>query len=383
MLLLALVVVGMFSCGWRWVEVRRYKSAMAEIEDDIENGRHGTAGRKLTAFLAGKPDSDEANYLLGTCEMARGKTQAADAAWARVSRGSRFAPSAILGSLNIQMELGRLSAAEQLIKDALDDPRVDGSSLPILLGPIYCQQGRLEETLRLIEARWDALYRKDEGATEPAINLIRAHIELRRSPIPIEVTRGVLDEAARRAPDDDRVWLGKANLAIREGSYGDAARWLDDCLRRRPDDEPVWRARLDWAVMTNRVAEAEEAVKHLPADQSTPAKNHTLAAWRAKNRGDEKGEQHALELLIDIDPADFQAFDRLVELAEKHAHSERAAELRRKRSEIARLEARYLKLFDRNQPLRDADEMAHLAEQIGRRFEAKALRTVAQAVNAQ
>ena len=108
---------------------------MAEIEEDIENGRHGTGARKLTAFLAGQPDSDEANYLLGTCEMARGKTQAADAAWARVKPGSRFAAAAILGRMQIQMELGRLSAAEKIIKDALDDPRIDGSSLPILLGP--------------------------------------------------------------------------------------------------------------------------------------------------------------------------------------------------------------------------------------------------------
>jgi predicted Zn-dependent protease len=379
-LLLALFIGGLFSCGWKWVEVRRYKSAMVEIEEDIESGRHGTAARKLTALVAGQPDSDEANYLLGTCEMARGKTQAADAAWARVRRGSHFAPSAILGSMQVQMELGRFSAAEKIIKDALDDPRVDGSSLPILLAPVYCHQGRLDETLQLIETRWDALYRVGEGATEPAINLIRAHIELRRSPIPIEVTRAVLDEAAKRALDDDRVWLGKANLAMSVGSYDEAARWLDDCLRRRPDDEPVWRARLEWAVKTNRVAAAEQAVKHLPTDQSTPAQIHKLAAWKAKNRGDAESERHALELLIDIDPADLEALDRLVELAAKHEQSERATELRRQRSEIERLEARYLKLFERNQPQRDAAEMAHLAKRIGRRFEARAFQIVADAV---
>jgi predicted Zn-dependent protease len=379
-LLLVLVVGGLLSCGWRCVEVHRYKSAMAEIEDDIDNGRHATAARKLTAVLAGQPDSDEANYLLGTCEMARGKTQAADAAWARVRRDSRFAPSAILGSMQVQMELGRLSAAEKIILDALDDPLVDGSSLPILLAPVYCQQGRLEETLRLIETRWDALYRAGEGATEPAINLIRAYIDLRKSPIPIEVARAVLDEAARRDPDDDRVWLGKANLAIRTGSYDDAARWLDDCLRRRPDDESVWRARLDWAVTTNRIAEAEEAVKHLPADESSPAQGYKLAAWMARNRSDEKSEQRDLERLIDTNPADFEAMDRLIDLAVKHAQPERAMELRRLRSQIETLENRYLKLFERNQPLRDAAEMAQLAERIGRRFEAKAFRTVADAV---
>ena len=51
---------------------------------------------------------------------------------------------------------GRFAEAEQIIKDALDDPRIDRSSLRILLGPVYCLQGRLEETLRLIESRWEA-----------------------------------------------------------------------------------------------------------------------------------------------------------------------------------------------------------------------------------
>ena len=72
--------------------------------------------------------------------------------------------------------------------------------------------------------------------------------------------------------------------------------------------------------------------------------------------------------------------DRLIELAVKHAQPERANELRRLRSEIETLENRYLKLFERNQPLRDAAEMAQLAERIGHRFEAKAFRTVADAV---
>ena len=128
---------------------------------------------------------------------------------------SRFAARAIFGRMQLQMERGRFSEAEQIIRDALDDPRVDAASLPILLGPIYCHQGRLAETLRLIETRWDALNRAGEGASELAINLVRAHIDLQQDPMPLEVIRSVLDQAASLAPDDDRVWLGKANLAIR------------------------------------------------------------------------------------------------------------------------------------------------------------------------
>ena len=52
----------------------------------------------------------------------------------------------------------------------------------------------------------------------------------------------ISNQAASLAPDDDRVWLGRANLAIRTGAYDEAKRWLDACLKRRPEDVPVWRA---------------------------------------------------------------------------------------------------------------------------------------------
>jgi tetratricopeptide (TPR) repeat protein len=249
--------------------------------------------------------------------------------------------------------------------------------LPIALGPIYCQQGRLEETLRLIEARWDALNRAGEGDSESAINLIRGHIERRRSPIPVEVIRSDLDPAAQLNPQDDRVWLGKANLAIRVRSYQEAERWLDACLRRRPEDVPVWRARLEWAVATNRVVEAREAMKHLPVEESTPAQVWTLAAWLAAKRGDLASERRALERLIAVDPTDSAAFDRLAEMAVQEGQPARADEFRQRKAEIDRLEARYQKLYQRNQPARDAEEMAQLAEQLGRRFEARAFLTVA------
>jgi hypothetical protein len=48
--------------------------------------------------------------------------------------------------------------------------------------------------------------------------------------------------------------------------------------------------------------------------------------------------------------------------------------------ELERLDARYQKLYKRNQPSRDAAEMASLAEHLGRWFEAKVYLTVAAAV---
>jgi enediyne biosynthesis protein E4 len=380
-LLLAIIAGAGIWGGWRWWEVRGARRAMAAIEGEIEHNRYGTAARQLLALLARQPDSGEARYLLGTCELARGRTDTADEAWARVPPGSPFAVRAILGRMQLRMERGRYADAEQIVRDALDDPRIDGSSLLALLGAVYSEQGRLDETLRLIETRWDGLNRSGEGASEPAIKLARSHVALRRSSAPAEGLRWGLDRAAALAPDDDRVWLAKANLAIRAGSYEEAARWLDACLKRHPEDVPVWRARLTWAVATSRIAEAREAMTHLPAAESTPTQIQRLAAWLAARRGDREAERRAVERLVAVDPTDFAAFDRLAELADRDGQADRAAGLRREKAEVAQLVARYGEVHQRNQPIRDAAEIARLARRLGQDFEVRAFLMLAAAVD--
>ncbi len=136
--------------------------------------------------------------------------------------------------MDLEVRSGRLADAEQLILRAMNDPRIDGSGLPLYLGPIYTLQGRGEEAERSVEARWDHLNALGQGASEKAINLARLHNELQHNTLPVDLIRTFLDQSGKSAPEDDRVWLGRANLAIRVGAYSDAARWLDACLRRRP-----------------------------------------------------------------------------------------------------------------------------------------------------
>jgi tetratricopeptide (TPR) repeat protein len=176
--------------------------------------------------------------------------------------------------------------------------------------------------------------------------------------------------------DDDRVWLGRANLAIRTGDYSEAKRWLEDCRRRRLD-VPVWFSWLRLGMATGQIDVVREALAHLPAEGSTPAQLHRTSAWLAARRGDVESEQRELEDLVGADPADLTALDRLAQLAEQAGQPTRAAELRRKQSEIERLKARYEKLYDRTQPIRDAVEMAEIAEQLGRTFEARIFLTLA------
>ena len=77
-------------------------------------GKFGLAARNLEQVLAWKTDADEAAYVLGICEQARGRNQAADAAWARVAAGSTFTQRAILARLRFYHDTGRLAAAEKM-----------------------------------------------------------------------------------------------------------------------------------------------------------------------------------------------------------------------------------------------------------------------------
>ena len=71
---------------------------------------------------------------------------------------------------------------------------------------------------RLVQDRWDHLRQTGEETSELAINLGRLHMEIRADQYPVEAVRAELEQAATKTPDDDRVWLGLANLAIRTGA---------------------------------------------------------------------------------------------------------------------------------------------------------------------
>ena len=92
---------------------------------------------------------------------------------------------------------------------------------------------------------------------------------------------------------DDRVWLGRANLAMRTGDFDEAGQWLDACLKRRPEDRAVWRSRLRWAMATDRVDVVQDALARLPAAESSAAEPDRLAAWLATRRGDGEAERRA------------------------------------------------------------------------------------------
>jgi len=310
--------------------------------------------------------------------------------WARVSPSTSFAVPAILRRSELLLERGQLSLAEQLIKSSLEDPRIEGSGLRLSLVPTLCQLGRVDEAARMIEASWNHLNQSGVGGSEDAIKLVRLHIALWLDPPSIEATRAFLEQAAKSAPDDDRIWLGRANLATKTGSYDDAARWLESCQQHRPDDASVWRSSLDWAMATDNIAAVRKALAHIPVSDFPVARFRGLEAWLAARSAKvdknfralmQERELRELLLVIAADPTDVTALNRLTERAIQEGRQGSVVELRRKKTEIELLRARYHELYSRNQPYRDAIEMAGLAGKLGRRFEAKAFLTIALAVD--
>jgi predicted Zn-dependent protease len=77
------------------------------------------------------------------------------------------------------------------------------------------------------------------------LGLLRDHIAVDFESLAVDAFRILLGRASQQAPEDDRVWLAWANLAIQTGQFAGARRRLDDCLGRRPEDPAVWQAVLD------------------------------------------------------------------------------------------------------------------------------------------
>ncbi len=277
------------------------------------------------------------------------------------------------------VDIGRFAKAEEIVDAAAEAWPKDRAALRILLLPLFNQEGRLEDVERLIEDRWQGLHETGEQASELAINLGRLSLDMQWNRPPIDLLRADLDRAAKLAPDDDRVWLGQANLAIQTKAFDTAERLLDACLKIRPDDVSVCTARLNWAVAADSVEVVRQAQSHLPAGTLTPLQTDRVDAWLAASEGDRAAEQQSLNRVVSADPGDLAAWKRLAELASQDRRPESVTEIERRSAEIARLNECFHKLYDRNQPIRDSVEMGQLARRLGHTFVAKVFLTVAAA----
>ena len=289
--LIAAMAVG----GYRAAEAYRFRASLGRARQEVGQGRHDAARTRLVELSARRPGEGEVDYLLGLSEKAVGNADAALAAWARVPAG--FPPShpgrpSKRGVL--AMERGEYALAEQLFGAVLREPEVPAHEARIRLVELFWLQGRNDEALGMLEADWHAVIREHPPRTTEALEVLRAHIVQGLFPVPVQKHKGMLRRAAERSPGDDRVWLGRANLAIRAGHSAEAEARLEACLRRRPEDPAVWRPGWSGRWPTDRVDQARSALAHLPGRSISPRRGSgRLRAWFAARRGDDEARQRA------------------------------------------------------------------------------------------
>ena len=347
------------------VEAWWYRVELARADREMASGRYGPALGRLERLSARWPGRAEVEYPRGVCEAALGHVDAALTAWERVPRASPLGPRAILDRARMALDHGRLAIAEAAVELVSMDLGEIGKQAARLADQIDLYTGRQRAISRRIETRWPV------SRDQPG--LLRLHWQLDSQPSPILAIRETLDRMARQAPEDDRVWLGRAGLATRLGHYNLADELLTNCEARRPDDPDVLKARLRWALDAGRPDEAARTASRLPAFRVSSAEVATVIARLAALRDDIGAERAALDRRVILEPGAAAAWDRLAELAMRDGAPERATRYRARKAEIDRATDLYRMLMGRSAASDHPPEaeLARAADALGRRFEAR------------
>jgi tetratricopeptide (TPR) repeat protein len=367
--LLALIGVFLWVGSLWWIH-----RELTAVADALAAGDPEVATRRLHRLSWLAADDPELEYWRGVCAEAEGRIDTALEFWSQIPKGSRRWIDATMRSARHSLARGRFARAEDLLLQ-FQPPRGHPAAADHeqMLLQLYLFTIRYDELQRRKVQEWSQLQRPET---------LRMHwiIDDHRS-FPVGATRDRLEEAGREAPDDDRVWLGKANLATRTGRKEEAAGWLNRCLERRPQDPAVWLARLDWAVVFQQLDEAIAAASRLSPNALTPSRILELRAWMAAQREDQEAERQALEQLLDHEPGHTKALVRLADLAAQIGDASRAARLRQQKSEMDRASDNYRMLLTDDPYLRSSSatttaglerelSLARNAETLGRWFEA-------------
>jgi tetratricopeptide (TPR) repeat protein len=346
----------------RALNERQDQAVLKSAVTDMDAGRYAKARSRLIDLVARRPTWGEAAYQFGVCEQALERSDAALDAFARVPRDSEWAGWGDVRSSRLEMDRGRFAHCEELLRRAAARPGPHVAEARWGLVLLLRMEGRFEEARQWLEAGFDQM-------SSPVVTLQRL-FKLDVDPFPIEGVRRALNRAGSQAPDDDRVWLGKAHLALRTGDFADAEGWLDRCLARRPDDPAVWRMKLETALACDNLDEVRLALPHLPASLEPENRALSLRAWVAERQGDLAAERDALKQLIDWNPADARALDRLARLESSAGNAGVAARIRDSIRGVDEDRKKYISLLASSSPESHAAELASLALRLGRRFDA-------------
>ncbi|MDX2035290.1 MAG: FG-GAP-like repeat-containing protein [Isosphaeraceae bacterium] len=342
---------------------------LARARIDLEQGRVASARESLMPLAVRRPDDADVAYLLGLAEEAAGNDPAALEAWGRVPRDSPHFPDVAIRSARISIDRGGFAAAEEIVLRVPAAPGSRAVDLRQILIQLYWHEGRLDEVRRLTAANYLAIAEAEGPRSPAALALLRSHLSLDLEPYPIDQFKVLLESYAKLDPDDDRVQLAIAEMALRSGALDIAAPLVDRCLAKRPNDPVVWRTRLELGVASDSLEIVESAIEHLTSNDLARTRAFEVAAWVFRKRNDAENERLAWLNLLELDKAHIAALQRLAELERAAGRSDKAAELRRHASEVDRAKLEYRGLLQSNY-LETAKRMRPLAERLDRIFEA-------------
>ncbi|QEH35153.1 FG-GAP repeat protein [Aquisphaera giovannonii] len=352
-----------------------FDSQLAAAEADLLSGRPDEAAGRLGRLARFAPRDPDVLFFSGVAAEARKDAAAARAAWEAVPRGSSRWADACARRAQLALAEGRLAEVEDIATHAeIPAAHPAAESIESSLVQAYLFTVRYDDIAAIKRRQWERT-----GKPEP-LRLLWLLGETKS--FALSATEARLEAAGKLAPDDDRVWLGKANLATRANRKDEADGWIKKCLDRRPDDPAAWRARLDWAIAFDEPAAAAEAARHMPADSLTPARVLALRAWLAARRKDDALERRALEELHDREPGNPAVLTRLADLAARAGQPDLVARYREEKRAMDRINDEYRLLLTEDPFFRSAAStresaenteliLARSATALGRWFEAR------------
>ena len=120
--LVSIVCVALVVATWataRVVDTWRYHASLERAKALIGSGSPVKARRLLADAASRWPGQGEVEFLLGACEQALGRPDAAEAAWTRIPADSPFAGHAAMLRVRLLLKRDRFAAAEELLPVAL------------------------------------------------------------------------------------------------------------------------------------------------------------------------------------------------------------------------------------------------------------------------
>src|SRR5271165_3480572 len=156
--LVVLLGVALVFAAWgtaRAVDSWRYRASLDQAKARIAAGSPAEARRLLAESAARWPKEGELHFLLGACEQALGRPEAAAAAWSRVPADSPFAGHAAMLRVRMLLKRDQFAAAEELLPAALHAAGPHAIEARETLVHLFKLEGRFAEMRTLIQESWD------------------------------------------------------------------------------------------------------------------------------------------------------------------------------------------------------------------------------------